>query len=230
INKTSNGISTQKEIMLNNNVIFPYAIKTLISNNLNKNQFNYFTLDPNIDFRLINVFYEKVKNEPEKTSNNELLYQFKISIDLLPNLSNNEWYNSKGMLIKKYSTLFDTQESLVPKKQLEVCENNASISFKNLIPVDTYINNAEDVQQITYKITTNADVSEELFITDDRQRVIQTFNDIVFVKVGSEKTAHAKYKYPVNSKGLSKYLLSGPFIKTSSAKIQEIAKELSQKN
>jgi tetratricopeptide (TPR) repeat protein len=229
ITRTSNGITTQREVALTNNVIFPYAVQTLILNNLNKNQFSYYTLDPNNDFRLLNVTYDQVKNDSGITYNNETLSHFKVSIDLLPNLSNDEWYNSKGKLVKKYSQLFNIQETLVPKKQIEVCENN-NISLKNLISVDTYIKSPNDVQQITYKITAGGEMSDKLFITDDRQRVIQSFNNITFLKVTAEKTTKDKYKYPFISKGLSKYLSSDPYIKTSSAKIKDTVKELTSKS
>jgi tetratricopeptide (TPR) repeat protein len=230
VNKNVSGSITRQEIALSNSVLFPYAIQMQVLNNFSKNQFSYYTIDPNTDFRLIKVIYKKDRDSSASTYNNDVLSPFKVSIDLMPNLSNNEWYNSKGILIKKYFSLFNIQETLVAKKQIDICENNDNIFLKNLIPVDTYIKNQNDIQQITFKIDTGADNSSDLFVSDDRQRIIQSFNDLVFLKILAEKSSKDKFKYPVNSKGMGKYLVSGPYIKIHSPQIHDAAKELTSKN
>lgn len=220
--RTLNNNEQIEEINLQKEILFPYAIKQLISNN-NKPQFSYTTIDPANKFRIINVDYNKISTENHNELSDKPLDKYKISIDLIPSLGNYEWYDKQGNLYKRYSSILNTEEKIISKELLEVCQNKTNIFFKNLIPVDTYIKKPQDINNITYKIDLSNPVQKELFISDDRQRIIQSNKKTTYLKVFNEKPLAKKYIYPVNTVGSKHLLVSNSIIDAQNKDIIKIA-------
>lgn len=225
-----NGTNSTQEIALDRAILFPYAINQLIKNNLDIDYFQYSTIDENSDFRVITVDYNKEIDETLSQDNLLKKYKkFKVNIDLLPNIGNYEWYDENGVLVKEWSSILDIENISVPKNEITQREGNPSYNNNWVIPVESKIYKPFSLNQITYKIATHGMDPRDVFVSNDRQRIIQVKDNIAYIKVKNEQVKSTdKFQYPVEINGLGKYLKSNQYINADNQEIIEIANNLTQ--
>ena len=221
-----NGVKKTEEIPLTKHVLFPYAIDKLFANNPS-DKIVYSTIDPTSGVKIITVTADKVAQESLIGDNLLGNYtKYKISMDLLPNIGNYEWHNVYGRVIKEKSTILNLVEVAVNRNAIAEKPGNFDILTHSLVSVDAKINNPQSVSQASYKIQTQNSNPQDIFISDDRQRIVQIKDNTVYIKSKSESPRYSKYKYPVNQKGFLEFLRSGPFITSDSESIQKQANSL----
>lgn len=222
-----NGLKKTEEINLyNKKILFPSAIEKLFKDNPEKNLIEYFTVDPATGGRIISVSSEKVSTEKIPTlSAVEEFFKYKTIIDLLPNVENFEWRNSKGKIVREISSIFDMEEIAVNKDKIFDATGDSDLFYQSLIPVETVIKDPFNLEEASYKIETKNISPEDIFVNDERQRVIQIKGNIVYLKVKNEANKD-KFKYPFSTKGYSEYLKSGPYIMLNDEEIKNQALSL----
>ncbi len=222
-----NGIKKAEEINLyNKKILFPHAIEKLFRDNPDKNLIEYFTVDPATGGRIINVSSEKISTEKiPSLSAVEEFSKYKTVIDLLPNVENFEWRNSNGKIVREISSIFDMEEIAVNKDKIFDATGDSDLFYQSLIPVDAVIKDPFNLEDASYKVETKNISPEDIFVNDDRQRVIQVKGNIVYLKVKNEANKD-KFKYPFSTKGYSEYLKSGPYIMPNEEDIKNQALSL----
>jgi len=222
-----NGVKEIREIPLDKKVLFPYAISKLLKENPDKDSIQFSTIDPHTDFRIISVTYEKLGEESLKADNLPDLYsKYKVIIDLLPNIGNYEWYDSQGRLVKGTSSILNIEQIAVSKDKISEKYDADDIFYKSLVPVKNPITDPLKLSQVTYKVQTGDSHPNDVFIEDDRQRIIQVKDNIAYLKIKNEDPKIGKFKYPVNTAGKSAYLKSGVFITSDNPQIKQTALSL----
>ena len=223
ISSTVNGVEKSQEIALKKKVLFPYAISKLFKENADK--ISYSTIDADTDLRIVNMTAEKVGTESLPKDNLTGEYtKYKVSMDILPNINNFEWYNNQGIVVKEQSSFLDIESIATSKDIIFGKIDDMDILTQSLIPVEVQIHNPFQLEQVTYKIETQNLNPNDIFLSDDRQKIIQTTNNKIYLKIKNESPQ--KFCYPVKAKEYSEYLKSGPFIIKDSKQVKDIANSL----
>jgi len=224
---TVNGIKKTEEIKLDKKILFPYGINKLFKDNSEKEKIEYSTLDPSIDFRVISFTAEKIGSESLNDSKLSGTYtKYNVIMDLLPNINSIEWYDNEGKSVKELSSLLNIESVAIEKDKIFSETKSFDILSQSLIPVDTSITNPFMLEQVNYKVETQNQNPENVFISDNRQRIIQVTGKTAYLKIKNEHQPGEKYSYPVNSKGLAEFLKPGPFITSADEIIKTQSKEL----
>jgi tetratricopeptide (TPR) repeat protein len=217
---TVNGVKKTEEIKLNKNILFPYAISRLIKDNKSDN-IEYSTLDPSVDFRIINYSAKKVGSESLFTNGLQGDFiKYKVSMNILPNLSSFEWYDADGRVVKELASILNLESIAVPKEQIFYQTKTVDILDQSLIPVDTSFTNPAGLEQVNYKIEVQNQDPESIIVSDDRQRIIQVTGNTAYLKVKTEQESDEKFSYPVNTKNMNEFLKTGPFIISNDPEIK----------
>lgn len=215
INANSNNLNS-KEILLDGNILFPYAIDNLFKNNPNQAIIEYATIDPANDFRITKV--KAVKNGAK----------YDVTFDMLPNVKNEQWRDSKGHITKDYSPLLDLQQVAVAKS--EVFANLADIFQKSRIIVDGNIDNIKNVKEITYKLSLGSYDPLKIPTFLSSQRIIQTKDDIFYLKVKHRNYGNQEFHYPPRSRDFPDALKPTLYMNYTEPTISNfISEELSNK-
>ncbi|MDD3014423.1 MAG: transglutaminase domain-containing protein [Candidatus Gastranaerophilales bacterium] len=221
ITSTVNGIKKTEEIKLNKKILFPYGIYKLFKDNSDKDKIEYSTIDPSVDFRIITFSAEKIGNESLNTDNlSESYTKYKVVMDLLPNINSIEWYDSQGRPVKELSSVFNIESVAVEKDKILSKTKGFDILNQSLIPVIASFTDPFMLDQVNYKVEAQNQDPENVFISDNRQRVIQVTGNTAYLKIKNEHKPDEKYIYPVNSKGLTEFLKSSPFITSKDVAIK----------
>ncbi|OGI03863.1 MAG: hypothetical protein A2104_06890 [Candidatus Melainabacteria bacterium GWF2_32_7] len=214
-----NGNTKSEEIEIKKEILFPYAINQLFQNN-EKETLEYSTIDPTNDIKIVTVTAQKVGAEVLKEGNIQGEYtKYKVSIDLLPNIDSYEWYDKQGRSVKEKSSLLGLEKIASNKDQIVGNVDSYDIFYKSLIPVKTHIPDPFNLDSITYKIETQSENPEEIFITDDKQRIIHTRENTIYLKIKNQLIDSENFKYPVEASDFSDYLKSGPYITSDNPEI-----------
>jgi tetratricopeptide (TPR) repeat protein len=224
INSTVNSVKKTREITTDKKILFPYAVYKQFKENLNKSGIEYSTLDPIADMRVITINAIRMGSEFLSEYNlNQDYTKYRVTIDLLPNIGNYEWYTSDGRLVKEYSSILDIEQIAVPKEKIHEKSASADISKHSIIPVNTVINFPFSIEQITYKISTKNINPEKLFVNNERQRIIQVKDNTAYIKVKNEQYSGLKIKSELQREDFKKYLQPGVFINSYNKDIKTAA-------
>lgn len=209
-----------KEFEVNEDVLFAYGIKELFKNNQNADTIEYTTLDPSFEFRLINVKAQKLEKETVNLDNSNIeCTKYKVTNDLLPNSDNYEWRDQNGNLIKEKSSTLNIE-------QIAVSENPTNKNVPNyaFIPTDTGLQDNIDYEYITYKIE-NSHNRIDNFVNNNRQRIIQSKDNTIYLKIKNENFIQNidKYKYPINTNNMDEFLKSNKFIMPNNQEIKKLS-------
>lgn len=221
-----NGVAKNEEINLKKPVLFPSAIDKLFKDS-NHDKIEYSTIDPSNDLRIINVKAKKIGSEAlfnEYLNGNYTKY--KVSIDLLPGIDDYQWYNNNGMMVDEKTSLLGMEQVAVDKDKIADRVDNFDIFYQGLIPVDSHIPNPFSLDKITYKIEIQNGESKDIFVSDDCQKIFQIRENTAYLKIKNQPEPAGKFNYPVNFKGYTEFLKSGPFIISNDEQIINQAKIL----
>lgn len=209
--------------------MLPYAINKLIKENKDTESFEFSTVEPTADFRVITVNYKRIGDEKLDENNLRGIFsKYKISIDMLPNIGNFEWYDKDFNLVKEYSSILNIEQITAPKESIYERFEATDLFYQSLIPVDSDVKNLNGANQVTYKIQTSNNNPKELFISDERQRIIQSKNDIAYIKIKDENYKNIQQTYPIVNKGFNKFLKSSLYINSDDEGIKNVANKIAQ--
>lgn len=222
----SNGNEDSSEINTTKKILFPYAIEKLFTNNRDKDNIEYSTIYPGQDFRIINVKNQKSVTENILTNTGVFpCIKYKVSTDLLPNINNYEWRNSDGRICKEYSNILNIEKIAASKNSVNNTIETVDLIRKVMIPVDLNLPDLNALDQVFYKVLITNKNSNTTFTSDDRQKVIQTKGDTLYLKVKREKNSEY-FKYPVKTKGYENFLISSPYITSNDIAVRNQAKSI----
>ena len=223
-----NGVKSSKNINYKEKILFPYAIDNLYKSS-DKKIVDYSTIEPAIDLRIIKI---KTENQGQENLNadglNHNYNKYKISTNIFPGITSYEWRDKNGQVVKEAIPLLNMEQILSNKNAVADISGDYDIFSRGLIYVNKAITDPNSLDQLNYKIKITSDVNpNSLFLQDERQKIIQLTNSVIYIKTNSVKPETANYPYPFEAKGFEEYLKSGPFIITDSDKISDIAKSIS---
>ncbi len=208
--------SSPKEIFLEGNILFPYAIDKLFKDNTNKAIIEYQTIDPVSDFRIINV--KAVKNGAK----------YDVSFDTLPNIKNETSRDINGHIIKDYSSVLDLEQVAAPKS--EIFADLADVFQKSRIIADGNIENIKNVKEITYKLSLGSYDPLKIPVFLSSQRIIQSKDDIFYLKVKHRNYGSQEFHYPPRNKNFQEALKPTLYMNYNDTEISNfVLKELSEK-
>jgi len=214
--KTISDNATSKEIFLEGNVLFPYAIDKLFQEHPTQNIIEYQTIDPASDFRIIKV--KAVKKGAK----------YDVSFDILPNIKNEQWRDANGHIIKDYSSVMDLEQVAVAKS--EVFTSLADVFQKSRIIADGNIDNIKNVKEITYKLSLGSYDPLKIPIFLSSQRIIQTKDNIFYLKVKHSNYGNQEFRYPPRGRDFQAALMPTLYINYADSEISNfVLGELAQK-
>lgn len=226
ITTNTNGTVTTKEVPISGKVLFPYAINKLYKDGSGRSTLEYSTIYPGTDFRIVTVKSTKIGEETSNNNGTDLsLVKYKTNIDILPNVDNFEWRTLDGRTFKETSSILDIEKTVADKNSIGPNDERFDLLSQTLYNVAQPINTDKPIDQVFYKIQLNKTVPSNLFSSTDRQKVIQIKDNTVYLKIKTLKIKNI-YTYPVNTKGLSQYLQSGPFLTSNNDAIISRAKAI----
>lgn len=181
---SKNGEETSEELTSDDRILLPYALKQLYQAKLT-DKISYSTLDFNNDFRLVKVNAEKVGSETLLINDQpKELTKYKFFIDSIPNIENYEWIDKDGNVEKYLFSVFDMEHIATQKNKILGLNDPKNDFYKKIAPANLSLSALKDVGQITYKINIPSELDEkDIIIQDERQRIIQGKDNIVYLKV-----------------------------------------------
>lgn len=207
----TNGESKTTDITTDKDILFPMAIDNLYVTEPESVEFS--TIDASSDFRIVTITSDKKGKETLEDNGLSGEYtKYASKVDILPSITNYEWRNSSGKMVREKSSLLNLELVAVPKNLVFTENSPIDILSQTLIPIDSDLSTANDMDIVSYKIQTNADNPESTVISDDRQRIMQVKGNTVFIKVKNESSVLNKYKYPISDNSQSEFLKSGPYL------------------
>lgn len=171
-----------KELLTEGNILFPYGIDKLFREKSGMPLIEYTTIDPESGFRTIKV--KAVKNGTK----------YDVSFDILPNIKNEQWRDINGHIVKDYSSVLDLEQVAAAKS--DIFTNLADEFQKGKIPANGNISNIKNVKEITYKLDLGGYVPTNIPVFLSSQRIIQSKNNIVYLKVKHRNYGNQAFKYP----------------------------------
>lgn len=207
-------ISTDKKIL------FPYAINKLFKENSDKSVINYSTIYPGKDYRVITVHAVKKAEEAITTQQGTFnCTKYVLTTDLLPNVEDYEWRDENGILRQESSPILNMDKIATTRDALNKTIESVDLLQQVMIPIAQDIPSQDLLDQVFYKISTNNINKKISFVSDQRQKILQSKNNVTYLKVKSVEY-NKYYKYPVNKNGFETYLKSGPYITADNPEIK----------
>ncbi len=221
-----NGLEKQSTLQIDKQILFPYAIQNLYKNTT-RDKFVYSTIEPS-EGRIINITAEKYGEERlQEFSQDKFFNKYKLTFDMLPNIEDFEWRDQEGKPVKEVSSVFGIEQIATTKDQISKPNGQADIFIQNLIPIDQTLPKPWLLDNASYKIKFKDKPTNDLFISDNRQRILQVQDNSVYLKIKSQKPPKRYYIYPLNSSGFQKYLLPGIYINSNDKAIKREALKIS---
>ncbi len=221
-----NGLEKQTSVDIDKKILFPYAIQDLYKN-ATENKFYYTTIEPS-EGRIITVTAEKYGEERlHEFSEGKFFKKYKLTFDMLPNIEDFEWRDQEGKLVKEVSSVFGIEQIATTKDQISKPNAQADIFIQNLIPIDESLPKPWLLDNASYKIKFKDTPTNKLFVSDNRQRILQVQNNAVYLKIKSQIRPKKEYVYPLNNAGYQKYLMPGPYINSNDKAIKQQALRIS---
>lgn len=183
---TTSDTSQPKEVLTEGGILFPCGIDKLFKEKSTVPLIEYVTIDPENGFKTIKV--KAVKNGDK----------YNVSFDILPNIQNEQWRDANGHIIRDYSSILEIERVAVSKS--DIFASLADTFQKARIPVEGNIRNIKNVKEITYKLDLATYNIANIPIFLSSQRIIQTKNNIVYLKVRHRNYSGQTFKYPPNCK------------------------------
>lgn len=179
---TLSDITQPKELLTEGGILFPYGIEKLFREKSAAPVVEYTTIDPESGFKTIKV--KAVKNGAK----------YDVSFDILPNIKNEQWRDINGHIVKDYSSVLDLEQIAAAKS--DIFTNLADEFQKGKIPADGNIDNIKNVKEITYKLDLGSYVPANIPVFLSSQRIIQSKDNIVYLKVKHRNYGNQAFKYP----------------------------------
>ncbi len=221
-----NGLEKQSSIKIDKTILFPYAIQNLYKNTTN-DKFEYSTIEPS-EGRIVTITAQRHGEERLREFSQEKFFnKYKLTFDMLPNIEDFEWRDKDGKLIKEVSSVFGIEQVATTKDEISKPNAQADIFIKNLIPIDQTFPKPWLLDNASYKIKFKDTPTNELFVSDNRQRILQVQNNAVYLKIKSQTRPKKEYDYPLNNSGYQKYLLPGIYINSDDKAIKKQALNIS---
>ena len=207
-----NGITKTEEITSDKPILFPYASQKLFRDQ-GQYEVSYSSIDPSNGVKILNINAKKIGPEALADDGLQETYtKYKVSTDILPGIDTYEWYDSNGKSVKETTSLLGMEQIAVTRDKVADQISDFDMFYQGIIPVETHITDPFNLDNATYKIDTKSESPQDIFVSDDRQKIIQTKGTTVYLKVKNETSTTEKSIYPVDNKEYSEYLRSGPFI------------------
>ncbi len=228
VNSSINDIKEIKIIDLNENILFPYAID-LLYKEARDDSFRYFTIEPGVDLQVLKIKAEKVGRELLQQGNLDGVYtKYRNKVNIFPNTDLYMWRDKNGRVVREYTSLMDMEQYEVDKNEILGIQPEFDVFSKSYIKVEKHIKLPETISQVLYKISADDLKTEDIFITDENQRIIQVKDNTVFLKVEAGQYDEYKSPYPVKSEGYENYLKSGPYVVSDSKAVKDLAGKLAE--
>lgn len=209
----TNDVDERKHIVLDNNILFPYAISNLFKDKKDEAVIEYSTIEPENDFRIVNI---KAIKERDKG-------KYNVYVDMLPNIKNERWRDDEGHIVKEYSPVLNLAKVSVDKD--EIFADSQDVFHKSRITSSGKIENISNIKEITYKIFLNDYSLGSIPTLNKNQRIIQSKDGIAYLKVKVDNYANQKFKYPPRSKSLKKYLLPTKLLDFNNENLKKYVKQ-----
>ncbi|HBH19136.1 MAG TPA: hypothetical protein DDX14_09430, partial [Cyanobacteria bacterium UBA9579] len=215
-----NGDSKSEEMELKKDILFPYAISRLFQNH-SKAMIEYSTIDPTNDVKIVTITAEKVGLETIVDANLQGNFtKYKVAVDILPSIGSYEWYDNEGRVVKEKSSLLGLEKVIAKESEIVGKVDSYDIFYKSIIPVKAHITDPFNIDNITYKIETQSESPEEMFIINDKQRIIHSRENTIYLKIKNQLIDNESFKYPfTDTKDFADYLKSGPYITSDNPEI-----------
>ena len=184
--------SSPKEFALAGNILFPCAIEKLFKEKTKEPVIEYTTIDPENNFRPVEIKATKDKGH------------YNISLNILPNVQNSQWRDIQGRIIKEYSSFLGIEQTLSTKD--EAISTITDVFEKSKISTEGKISNIKSVKEITYKLSLASFPASSLPDFINSQRIIQIKNNTAYIKVKQRSYKDQVFKYPPKNKNAKTYL------------------------
>ncbi|MDD3594734.1 MAG: tetratricopeptide repeat protein [Candidatus Gastranaerophilales bacterium] len=222
INSLSNpGVEPKIIFLENTGIIFPYKIKTLLNDIAKNPNLSYTTIEYRDDFKEVVLVKKFVKDD---VIDNQKVKKYSVKYDITPNLEILEFYNLQGIMLQKNIKMFDISQKLVDKGILSYRLSNKNIASKAVFPLHSDVESIKNAKQVSYKIEDSQGILSSYFINDERQRVLQIYNNSVYLKNSLDYNSVKE-----DNKNLKKYLDTTILINPLNSNIKKIAAEYSKK-
>ncbi len=221
-----NNIKEEKIIDLDEKILFPYAIDRLYRET-KSNALRYYTLEPGLNPQILEIKSEKLEKQLLKQGKlNGVYTKYRNEVNIFPNTDLYVWRDENGHVVREYTSILDMEQFEVDRDEILNISPEFDVFSESCIKVEKTIADPGSIDQAIYKITAENMAVDNIFITDENQRIIQVKDNTVFLKVEAEKYEDYKFPYPVKKEGYENYLRSGPFVITDSESIKNLADRL----